>query len=98
REARRPSRGAADQVRPRRKPEDGQGFRPHLATGASGPGGPGHPVAADHRMMSSARARSDGGRISPRALAVLRLMTSSYFVGCSTGRSADFTLLRILST
>ncbi len=33
-----------------------------------------------------------------RAFAVLRLMTSSNFVGCSTGRSAGLAPLRILST
>ena len=32
----------------------------------------------------------------PSALAVLRLMTSSNLVGCSTGRSAGFAPLRIL--
>src|SRR5262249_8600630 len=46
----------------------------------------------------SARARIDGGIVKPRALAILRLMTSSNFVGCSTGRSAGFAPLRILST
>src|SRR2546427_11400640 len=33
----------------------------------------------------------------PRALAVFRLMTSSNFVGCSTGRSAGLAPFRILS-
>src|SRR2546426_3621074 len=37
-------------------------------------------------MTSSARASSDGGIVSPSALAVLRLMTSSNLVGCSIGR------------
>ena len=46
----------------------------------------------------SARASTDGGIVRPRALAVLRLMTSSNFVGCSTGRSAGLAPLRILST
>src|SRR5262249_8321938 len=46
----------------------------------------------------SARASSDGGIVRPRALAVLRLITSSNLVGCSTGRSAGFAPLRILST
>ena len=36
--------------------------------------------------------------VRPSALAVLRLMTSSNFVGCSTGRSAGLAPLRILST
>ena len=34
----------------------------------------------------------------PSVLAVLRLMTSSNFVGCSTGRSAGWAPFRILST
>src|SRR6266851_1043582 len=46
----------------------------------------------------SARCRSDGGIVRPRALAVLRLMTSSNLVGCSIGRSEGFAPLRILST
>src|SRR5262249_54934048 len=52
----------------------------------------------DHSITSSASARSVGGisRLSP--LAVLRLMTSSNFVGCSTGRSAGFAPLRIFAT
>ena len=38
------------------------------------------------------------GCVMPSAFAVLRLITSSNFVGCSTGRSAGFAPLRILST
>ncbi len=55
-------------------------------------------AAIHHRITSSACPSSDGGIVSPRALAVLRLMTSSNFVGCSTGRSPGFAPLRILST
>src|SRR5215471_6761896 len=51
-----------------------------------------------HSMMRSARARNDGGIVRPRALAVLRLIISSNFVGCSTGRSAGLAPFRILST
>src|SRR5207244_5652739 len=47
---------------------------------------------------SSARPSSDGGIVSPSALAVLRLMTSSNLVGCSIGRSAGLAPLKILST
>src|SRR5712692_8048182 len=47
---------------------------------------------------SSARWSNEGGIVSPSALAVLRLMTSSNFVGCSTGRSPGLAPLRILST
>jgi hypothetical protein len=36
--------------------------------------------------------------VSPSALAVLRLMTSSYFVGCSMGSTAGFVPLRISTT
>jgi len=41
-----------------------------------------------HSITSSARSSSEGEMASPSALAVLRLITSSNFVGCSTGRSA----------
>src|SRR5262249_25180235 len=46
--------------------------------------------AALHSITSSARASSVGGTSRPSALAVLRLITSSYFVGACTGRSAAF--------
>ena len=55
-------------------------------------------AAVYHWMISSARCRSGGGIVRPRALAVFRLMTSSNLVGCSTGRSAGLAPLRILST
>src|SRR4030095_7384768 len=54
---------------------------------------PGH-----YWMSSSARTRSDWGIVKPRAFAVFILMTNSNLVGCSTGRSAGFAPLRILST
>src|SRR5262249_30692537 len=38
-------------------------------------------LAAFHSITSSARASSVGGTVRPSALAVLRLITSSYFVG-----------------
>jgi len=69
-------------------------------------GGQGGPQAAatgveflwsGHSMIWSARCSSDGGIVRPIALAVLRLMTSSNLVGCSTGRSAGLAPLRILS-
>src|SRR4051794_533801 len=50
-----------------------------------------------YSITSSARSSSVGGTVSPSALAVLRLISSSNFVGCSTGRSAGFAPLRILS-
>ena len=49
-------------------------------------------------MIWSVRSSRDGGIVRPSALAVLRLMTSSNFVGSSTGRSAGFAPLRIRST
>src|SRR3974390_3249711 len=55
-------------------------------------------LAAVHSMTSSARASSVGGTVRPSALAVLRLITSSYWVGCWTGRLAGFSPLRIRST
>ena len=51
-----------------------------------------------YSMTWSARSSSNGGIVRPSAFAVFRLMTSSNFVGCSTGRSAGFAPLRILST
>src|SRR5215467_5986992 len=51
-----------------------------------------------HSITSSARARSVGGTSRPSALAVLRLMNSSTFVTCWTGKSAGFSPLRMRST
>src|SRR4029077_9249640 len=67
---------------------------------------PGHHRAAEkrneftafHSITSSARASTVGGIFRPSALAVLRLMTRLNRVGCSMGRSAGLTPLRILST
>jgi GNAT superfamily N-acetyltransferase len=65
-------------------------FRPCLLWANSG-----------HRLVYSitslARARSVG-TVRPSALAVLRLITSSYLVGSCTGRSDGFSPLRIRST
>jgi hypothetical protein len=47
-------------------------------------------LTALHSITSSARAISVGGTSRPSALAVLRLMTISNFVGRSTGKSAGF--------
>ena len=41
-----------------------------------------------YSITSSARASSDGGKVRPSDFAVLRLMTSSNLIGCSTGISA----------
>src|SRR5262245_28995275 len=51
-----------------------------------------------HSITSSARTSTDAGTSRPRALAVLRLMTSSYFTGACTGRLAGFSPLRMRST
>src|SRR5438105_741354 len=51
-----------------------------------------------HSITSSARAISVGGILRPSALAVVRLMTRSNLVGCSTGISPGFDPRRILST
>ena len=72
-------------------------LRPHRSRG-SGEQQPCREVAPSHSITSSARARSKGGIVRPSALAVLRLITSSNLVGCSTGRSDGFAPLRILAT
>src|SRR5262249_44467249 len=55
-------------------------------------------LPSPHSISSSARGSSVGGISRPSALAVLRLMTSSYLVGACTGRSAGFSPLRMRST
>src|SRR4029450_825889 len=55
-------------------------------------------AAPSHWTMSSARLTRDCGIVIPSALAVLPLMTSSNFVGCSTGSSLGLAPFRILST
>jgi hypothetical protein len=55
-------------------------------------------VAAPHHSIKSARASSVSGTVSPKALAVFKLITSSYFVGACTGSSAGFSPLRMRST
>jgi hypothetical protein len=46
-------------------------------------------------ITSSARASKDCGTVRPSALAVVRLITSSNFVGRLTGKSAGFAPLRM---
>src|SRR6516225_7799555 len=55
-------------------------------------------AALHHSITSSARNRNDSGIVSPSALAVVRLITRSNLVGCSTGMSAGLAPRRILST
>src|SRR5215469_4830172 len=57
-----------------------------------------HTSPLPHLITLSALASTLGGTVRPIWLAVLRLITSSNFVGCSTGRSAGFAPFRILST
>ena len=50
-----------------------------------------------YSITSSASCCIELGTVRPSALAALRLMTISNFVGCCTGRSAGFAPLSILS-
>ena len=52
----------------------------------------------DHSITSSATASKLAGMVKPSAFAVLRLITSWNFVGCSTGRSVGRAPFRIFST
>ena len=65
--------------------------------GVSMAGGTGDSVLA-YRITSSAWKRRGGGMVRLRAWAVLRLITSSNFMGCSIGRSVGLAPLRILAT
>jgi hypothetical protein len=51
-----------------------------------------------HLITLSARASTFGGIVRPICFAAFKLITSSNFVGCSTGRSAGLVPFRILST
>src|SRR5215467_7372798 len=55
-------------------------------------------LAELHSITLSVRASSVGETSRPSALAVIRLMTKSNLVGCSTGISPGFAPRRILST
>src|SRR5262249_8531558 len=55
-------------------------------------------LASLHSITSSARASRPSATVRPSAFAVLRLITSSYFVGACTGKSAGFSPLRMRST
>ncbi len=52
----------------------------------------------DYSITSLARASSPAGMSRLSALAVLRLIASSYFVGACTGKSTGFSPLRTRST
>src|SRR6476646_3750836 len=51
-----------------------------------------------YSITSSARPSNEGGTVSPRALAVLRLITSSNLTGCSIGKSAGFSPFKTFCT
>jgi hypothetical protein len=51
-----------------------------------------------HSITSSAAACSVRGTVKPSVFAVLRLITSSNFVGCKTGKSAGLAPLRMRPT
>ena len=53
---------------------------------------------ATYSITSSAWASSACGTFRPRLFAVFRFITSSYFVGAWTGRSAGFSPLKMRST
>ena len=55
-------------------------------------------LAPYHSITSSASASNVGGTSSPRECAVLRLITNSNLVGCTTGSSAGFAPLRTRPT
>ena len=55
-------------------------------------------IKGQNWITLSARANTFGGIVKPICFAVFRLITNSNFVGCSTGKSAGFAPLRILST
>src|SRR5437867_7516596 len=56
------------------------------------------PLASDHSITSSASASNLSGISRPRALAATTLITSSYLVGISTGKSPGFVPLRMGAT
>ena len=56
------------------------------------------PRGCHHLINLFALDSNSGGMVRPICLAVFRLITSSNFVGCSTGRSAGLAPFRILST
>src|SRR5262249_39301325 len=90
---RRPEEGRAALAKERELPS-----APGTRNRRTGSAGLIEPDGWAHSITSSARASTEGGIVRPRALAVLRLMTSSNFVGCSTGKSAGLAPFRILST
>jgi hypothetical protein len=60
--------------------------------------GPEADIRSLYSITSSAAKRMPFGMMTPSALAVLRLTTSSNLVGCSIGSSAGFAPFRIRAT
>src|SRR5262245_38601097 len=93
---------AVGRGRARDKPPDGRQFAwllcPRRERPRSRAAEQRYKLAALHSITSSAVASSVCGISSPSALAVLRLITSSYLVDACTGRSAGFSPLRMRST
>src|SRR5262245_32130363 len=56
------------------------------------------PLASDHSITSSASASNLSGISRPRAFAATTLITSSYLVGISTGKSPGFVPRRMGAT
>src|SRR5262249_15590287 len=56
------------------------------------------PSNVGHSITSSARAIAESGTSRPSAFAVLRLITSSYLVGCCIGNSPGFAPRKTRST
>jgi hypothetical protein len=67
----------------------------HKRTGPVGPFGAKPGSRITYSITSSARPISGSGISRPSALAVLRLMTSSTFVDCCTGKFPGFSPLRM---
>ena len=59
--------------------------------------GPQGDITTIHSITLSARANNASGTVTPIALAVFRLITSSNLVGCSTGMSATLVPLKSLT-
>ena len=71
---------------------DGMSQMGHVQTHAA------QQIASSHSTTLSARVNRASGTVTPIALAVLRLITSLNFVGCSMGRSAGILPRKRLAT
>src|SRR5262249_11970712 len=96
-------RRRGDRIRVANHPEPRDSFQRRLGSGSKrrceetqNPRNEPSPV--HYCISSSARTSTDGGTGRPRAFAVLRLIPSSNFVGCSTERSPGLAPRRSRST